>query len=150
MRNRPFPALQSSLTMPWRTAARHGHVDSRYVNHANVRDSTDLGSRDPEAAQPFRMRKNAACCAPVASRFGAVMTTVTTGNILLSAAIDDFLEYCLIEAGLASLTLRTYRQVLGALASWLGGDATVGDLDKATIRRWQHVLIAERQLDQAT
>lgn len=68
----------------------------------------------------------------------------------LPATIEDFLEYCLIEEGLAGLTVRTYRQVLRALAAWLGPAATVADLTRPAIRRWQHTLISERKLDHAT
>jgi site-specific recombinase XerD len=77
-----------------------------------------------------------------------VTETATTASLL--SVIDEFLDYCLIEAGLAPLTLRTYRQVLSALARWLGPSATVDQLDRSAIRRWQHVLMTERGLDQTT
>ncbi|MCC6628985.1 MAG: tyrosine-type recombinase/integrase [Chloroflexi bacterium] len=78
------------------------------------------------------------------------MATAPAGVASLIAVIDDFLEYCLIEEGLAALTLRTYRQVLRALATWLGPEATVAHLTRPTIRRWQHVLMTERGVDQST
>jgi site-specific recombinase XerD len=78
------------------------------------------------------------------------MTAAPDIRSTLTRAIDDFLEYCLIEEGLAGLTLRTYGQVLRAFAAWLGASASVGDLTRPAIRRWQHVLIAERKLDHAT
>jgi integrase/recombinase XerD len=68
----------------------------------------------------------------------------------LTAAIDDFLQYCLVEQGLARLTIRTYRQVLTALATWIGPEATVADLSRALVRRWQQELVGGRGLDHAT
>lgn len=68
----------------------------------------------------------------------------------LTAAIEDFLQYCLIEHGLARLTIRTYRQVLMALAAWLGPEATVDALTRPAVRRWQQELVGARGLDHAT
>jgi site-specific recombinase XerD len=68
----------------------------------------------------------------------------------LPTLIEDFLEYCLIEHGLARLTVRTYRQVLTAFATWLGPAATLADLTRPAVRDWQRHLIAERALDHDT
>lgn len=68
----------------------------------------------------------------------------------LLAAIEDFLQYCLVEHGLARLTIRTYRQVLTACAAWLGEGASVDALTRPAIRAWQQELSGERGLDHAT
>ncbi len=68
--------------------------------------------------------------------------------------IEEFLSHCLVEEGLAPITVRTYRQVLNALARWVEGRTgqgfCVADISRATIREWQRYLVTERDLDDAT
>ena len=79
------------------------------------------------------------------------MARQTTGVM----ALDDFLDYCLIEEGLTAATITTYRQVLHAFATW-AAEASGAErfspqvLTRDLLRGWQHHLIAERRLDTTT
>jgi len=68
--------------------------------------------------------------------------------------IEEFLSYCLVEEGLATSTVRTYRQVLCSLAAWTerrtGSGFVPDSLDRSTIKAWQRHLVSERDLDDAT
>ncbi len=68
--------------------------------------------------------------------------------------IEEFLSYCLVEEGLAPLSVRTYRQVLCSFAAWVeardGLGFTAGSLSRQLVKGWQRHLVAERNLDDAT
>lgn len=68
--------------------------------------------------------------------------------------IEEFLDFCLVEEGLAPSSVRTYRQVLRSFEDWLkrrtGRQLSPEALSRSLIKAWQRHLVSERDLDDAT
>ncbi|HEY8475306.1 MAG TPA: tyrosine-type recombinase/integrase [Chloroflexota bacterium] len=76
------------------------------------------------------------------------------GNGEVHPLVREFLDVALVEEGLAPRTVATYRQVLAAftgfVAAWRGEAFAPERLDREAIRAFQHHLVVERGLDEAT